>query len=99
MKNKYPDWCIEKEKTIPVIYNNVGFVDIFIRNPVNDKFIVIELKHSESRWTKKEIAIQVDKYQTAYKGCLGFEGVYLFSDTGKYGLKINELDQIIKRQL
>lgn len=96
-KKQFPSFDIKTEVVIPKRDNKNGRIDFLIKNPINGKFIGLELKHDDSFWTKKEQDIQIAKYNRAFRERKGFVGVYVFSKEGKYGYNINDIKKIITK--
>lgn len=77
----------------------LGSLDFYIINPKNKHFIVFELKHSESTWTKNKIKKQLNKYEEHFKDDKLYKGLFLISDNGKYGHQYKHIHNIIKKHL
>jgi len=99
LKNQYKELEIKMEVTIPKRDNLPGRIDFIIKNPETGKFIGLELKHSESQWSKNACKIQLSKYNRAFRERKGFKGAFLISDNGSIGKSIDIIPKLIKKIL
>ena len=90
---------IKKEITTEVereAHLGTGFPDLTLI--INNKVVIVEAKHDESRWHKKSIQAQMDKYEIDAKEKYKerFHSCILTSPKGKYGLDFKTLIKVLK---
>ena len=74
-----------------------AYIDLIIQTKT--KIIPIEVKHDQSKWTKKEIAWQINRYNQILKQNPKNLKVILTSPKGKYGLDEKSLLKTLKEIL
>lgn len=99
LKKQYKELEIRMEVKIPKRDNLPGRIDFIIKNPESGKFIGLELKHSESKWSQNACKIQLSKYNRAFRERKGFKGAFLISDNGSIGKSIDIIPKLIKKIL
>lgn len=99
IKKKFKDLEIIIEYTIPKKYGINGRVDLLIKNKKTEKFILLELKHDKSQWSRNHIKNQIQKYEIALSKAKGYSGVFVISNNGKYGHHIHNLSNIISKTI
>ena len=65
---------------------------------INGKYVIVEVKHDKSKWSKKEINHQLEKYEESAKNKYknNFHSVLLTSPNGRYGISFKELIKKLK---
>lgn len=87
---------IKKHKITEIIkreemLSNNSFPDLLLE--INNKIVIIEVKHDKSRWHQSELNDQMNKYQSVahQKYANKLEACILTSPKGKYGISFDEL--------
>jgi hypothetical protein len=87
IKTKIKPNNIEIEKMVGFL----NFPDLTIT--INDKILLIEVKHDESYWRKSKLVNQISKYTIAGKKehKRKFHSIHLCSTKGRYGISFEEM--------
>lgn len=90
---------IIREQKVVINKNKYCRPDFLVKSKLNNKFVVVEVKHDDSTWSRKDIQKQVKMYNQKFKGDKKFKETIVVSNIGKYGMAVKNLDQEILRRL